>query len=86
MITMHGPSMSLTPEAYLSCPILVDPDLKVAKLYGMFHPQPDLRITVRSVFPIDPANQVRLILTPPPSAGRNVDTGKPCLRLVKVAA
>jgi thioredoxin-dependent peroxiredoxin len=54
-------------------PILADPDLTVAKLYGMFHPKADPKVTVRSVFIIDPQKKVRLTLTYPPSAGRNVD-------------
>ncbi|KGI78670.1 peroxiredoxin [Oleiagrimonas soli] len=54
-------------------PLLADPDLAVAKLYGMFHPKADPKVTVRSVFIIDPQKKVRLTLTYPPSAGRNVD-------------
>ncbi len=54
-------------------PILADPELKVAKLYGMFHPEADAKVTVRSVFIIDPKKKVRLTLTYPPSAGRNID-------------
>jgi alkyl hydroperoxide reductase subunit AhpC len=37
----------------------------------MIHPQSDPAVTVRSVFVIDPLKKVRLILTYPPSAGRN---------------
>ena len=54
-------------------PILADPELQVATLYGMFHPKADAKVTVRAVFVIDPQKKVRLILTYPPSAGRNVD-------------
>lgn len=54
-------------------PIIADPDLKIAKEYGMFHPAADAKVTVRSVFLIDPDNKVRVILTYPPSVGRNVD-------------
>ncbi len=57
----------------LNYPLLADPALDVAKLYGMFHPRADPKVTVRSVFIIDPNRKVRLILTYPPSAGRNVD-------------
>ena len=57
----------------LNYPLLADPALEVAKLYGMFHPKADPKVTVRSVFVIDPQKKVRLILTYPPSAGRNVD-------------
>lgn len=54
-------------------PILADPDLKVAKEYGMFHPKADALVTVRSVFFIDPKRVVRTVLTYPPSVGRSVD-------------
>jgi alkyl hydroperoxide reductase subunit AhpC len=37
----------------------------------MIHPDTDAKITVRSVFVIDPNKKVRLTLTYPPSAGRN---------------
>lgn len=54
-------------------PIIADPDLKIAKEYGMFHPAADAKVTVRSVFLIDPDDKVRVILTYPPSVGRSVD-------------
>lgn len=57
----------------LNYPILADPDLEVAKLYGMFHPKADPKVTVRSVFFIDPQRKVRTSLTYPPSVGRNID-------------
>jgi alkyl hydroperoxide reductase subunit AhpC len=57
----------------LNFPVLADPDRKVSDLYGMVHPEADPTITVRSVFVIDPAKKVRLILTYPPSTGRNFD-------------
>src|SRR5699024_4594581 len=57
----------------LNFPILADPDLEVAKQYGMFHPEADAKVTVRSVFFIDPDHKVRTTLTYPPSAGRSID-------------
>lgn len=57
----------------LNYPILADPDLAVARQYGMFHPEADPRVTVRSVFIIDPKGKVRTTLTYPPSVGRNID-------------
>ena len=54
-------------------PIIADPGLVIAKQYGMFHPEADAKVTVRAVFLIDPNNKVRVILTYPPSVGRNVD-------------
>src|SRR5690606_25107938 len=55
----------------LNFPLLADADLKVSRLYDMIHPEADPKVTVRSVFIIDPNKKIRLILTYPPSAGRN---------------
>jgi len=55
----------------LNFPMIADADARVANLYGMIHPEADATVTVRSVFVIDPNKKVRLILTYPPSAGRN---------------
>jgi alkyl hydroperoxide reductase subunit AhpC len=55
----------------LNFPLLADADRKVSTLYGMIHPESDPLLTVRSVFVIDPNKKIRLILTYPPSAGRN---------------
>ena len=52
-------------------PMLADNDQTVSQLYGMIHPMSDPTVTVRSVFVIDPLKKVRLILTYPPSTGRN---------------
>jgi alkyl hydroperoxide reductase subunit AhpC len=52
-------------------PILADADQKVATLYGMIHPESDPTLTVRAVYVVDPNKKIRLILTYPPSAGRN---------------
>jgi alkyl hydroperoxide reductase subunit AhpC len=57
----------------LNFPVLADADRTVSDLYGMVHPEADPSITVRSVFIIDPNKKVRLILTYPPSTGRNFD-------------
>ena len=51
--------------------MLADVDDKVANLYEMIHPQCDPTITIRAVFVIDPSKKIRLILTYPPSSGRN---------------
>src|SRR3546814_8760876 len=51
--------------------MIADPDGTVSKLYGMIHPECDATVTVRSVFVIDPSKKIRLILTYPPSTGRN---------------
>ncbi len=55
----------------LNFPLLADSDKKVANLYDMIHPNANDTFTVRSVFIIDPAKKVRLIITYPASCGRN---------------
>ena len=55
----------------LNFPVLADADRRVATLYGMVHPEADPTHTVRSVFVIDPNKKIRLIMTYPPSTGRN---------------
>jgi thioredoxin-dependent peroxiredoxin len=57
----------------LNFPLIADADRKASTLYDMVHPEADPSVTVRSVFIIDPAKKIRLILTYPPSAGRNFD-------------
>jgi thioredoxin-dependent peroxiredoxin len=57
----------------INYPLLADPERHVAALYDMIHPDSDPKLTVRSVFLIDPNKKVRLTFTYPPSAGRNVD-------------
>jgi thioredoxin-dependent peroxiredoxin len=56
----------------LSYPLVAD-DGSVAEAYDMVHPNSDPKLTVRSVFVVDPANKVKLTLTYPPSTGRNFD-------------
>ncbi len=53
----------------LNFPVLADADRKVS----MVHPEADPSITVRTVFIIDQNKKVRLMLTYPPSTGRNFD-------------
>lgn len=63
-------------------PLIGDPELKVAKLYDMIHPNAtgsakertaQDNLTVRSVFVIGPDKKVKLMLTYPMSTGRNFD-------------
>jgi thioredoxin-dependent peroxiredoxin len=56
-------------------PIIADEDKKVSELYGMIHPGSSTgnTLTVRSVFVIDPAKKIRLMITYPASTGRNFD-------------
>ncbi|SCW34924.1 1-Cys peroxiredoxin [Sphingobium faniae] len=60
-----------TQKYKLDFPMIADPDARVSTLYDMIHPESDPTVTVRSVFVIDPQKKVRLILTYPPSTGRN---------------
>src|SRR5690554_373430 len=62
-----------TQNCEVNYPILADADRKVATLYDMIHPNADATATVRSVFVIDPAKKIRLIITYPVSTGRNFD-------------
>ena len=57
----------------LDYPILADADQKVSRLYDMVHPEVDAKITVRSLYFIDPSKKIRAIITYPPSAGRNFE-------------
>ena len=47
--------------------------MKVAKKYGMIHPNASDTHAVRAVFIIDPAGIIRAILYYPASTGRNLD-------------
>ncbi|MCP2669341.1 peroxiredoxin [Maricaulaceae bacterium EIL42A08] len=55
----------------MNFPIIADVDRKVAELYTMIHPNADPKLTVRSVYVIDPNKKIRATFTYPPSAGRN---------------
>ena len=62
-------------------PMIGDPDLKVAKLYDMIHPNASGaaprtaadNATIRSVFIVGPDKKIKLILTYPMTTGRNFD-------------
>jgi len=71
----HGwaPDIAEVTGSELNFPIIADPDKTVSELYDMIHPGEGDTSTVRSVFVIDPANKIRLILTYPKSTGRNFD-------------
>jgi alkyl hydroperoxide reductase subunit AhpC len=60
-----------TQEIKMNFPVIADEDRTVAELYDMIHPNQTDKVTVRSVFVIDPNKKVRLTLTYPPSTGRN---------------
>ncbi|WP_448560633.1 peroxiredoxin [Trichothermofontia sp.] len=62
-----------TQNTTVNYPILADVDKKVSELYGMIHPNADAKVTVRTVFVIDPEHKLRLTITYPPSTGRNFE-------------
>jgi alkyl hydroperoxide reductase subunit AhpC len=62
-----------TQRVTLTFPIVADPDLEIAKLYDMIHPDQSETAAVRAVFIIDPAKKIRLTMTYPMSVGRNFD-------------
>jgi len=72
-----------TQGARVAFPMLGDADKKVATLYDMIPPAAVDSMTVRSVFFIDPAKKIRLILTYPASVGRNFDEVLRCIDALK---
>jgi alkyl hydroperoxide reductase subunit AhpC len=60
-------------HATVDFPILADADRKVSELYDLIHPHASATATVRSLFVIDPAKNIRLIITYPASTGRNFE-------------
>jgi alkyl hydroperoxide reductase subunit AhpC len=57
----------------LNFPVIADPDHKIAELYDMIHPNASDMFTVRSVFVIGADKKIKLMITYPPSTGRNFD-------------
>lgn len=62
-----------TQKTVVGFPIVADSDKSVSEKYDMIHPNASATATVRSLFVIDPAKKVRLIITYPMSTGRNFD-------------
>lgn len=62
-----------TQSTDVTFPIIADADLAIARAYDMIHPEQSETATVRSVFIIDPAKKIRLMMTYPMSVGRNFD-------------
>jgi alkyl hydroperoxide reductase subunit AhpC len=62
-----------TQNTTVNYPILADDDKKVSELYDMIHPNANAKVTVRTVFVIDPQRKLRLTITYPPSTGRNFE-------------
>lgn len=60
-----------TQDVEVNFPIVADENKEVAEAYGMIHPNASETHTVRSLFVIDPAKKVKLIISYPASTGRN---------------
>jgi thioredoxin-dependent peroxiredoxin len=65
--------INTTQNATVDFPIIADADRKVSELYDLIHPNASATLTVRSLFVIDPAKKIRLIITYPASTGRNFE-------------
>jgi peroxiredoxin 2/4 len=65
--------------ASIPFPVIADVDMRIAKLYGMIHPNASSTATVRALFIIDPKRVIRSLVYYPLNVGRNVDE---ILRLV----
>jgi thioredoxin-dependent peroxiredoxin len=65
--------INTTQKTVVGFPIIADADRKVSQLYDLIHPNASTTATVRSLFIIDPAKKIRLIITYPASTGRNFD-------------
>ena len=63
--------INTTQNTAVNFPIIADADRKVSELYDLIHPNASATATVRSLFVIDPAKKIRLVLTYPASTGRN---------------
>jgi len=66
-------------------PIISDPKGKIARLYGMIHPNESKIQTVRSTFFIDPKLKIRAIFHYPSSNGRNFDEIKRLLYALQIS-
>ena len=75
-VEQHGEwiqDINRTQNTVVRFPILADADRKVSELYDLIHPNASTTATVRSLFVIDPAKKIRLVITYPASTGRNFD-------------
>lgn len=61
------------PRQRIDFPIIDDSSLRIAKLYGMIHPESDNNKDVRGVFIIDPDNKIRAEFFYPQEVGRNME-------------
>ena len=67
------PDINETQNCVVDYPIIADEDKSVANLYDMMQLTASDKMTVRSVFFIDPNKKIRAMITYPASTGRNFD-------------
>ena len=60
-----------TQSTEVTFPIISDLDFSIAKSIGMYHPNLDSKVTVRTTYIISPDKKVKLMIQYPPSTGRN---------------
>ncbi len=60
-----------TQKVEMNFPVIADEDRSIAEAYDMIHPGVTDKVTVRTVFILDPQRKVRMTMTYPPSTGRN---------------
>ena len=65
------PDINETQNCVVNFPIIADEDKSVANLYDMMQLTASDKMTVRSVFFIDPNKKIRAMITYPASTGRN---------------
>jgi len=72
-----------TQSCTVNFPIIADQDRRIAQLYGMIAPNApgtlQGKLTVRTVWILDPANKIRLNITYPAPTGRNFNEILRCL-------
>lgn len=69
----------------ITFPVIDDVSMRVAKKYGMIHPNASDTHAVRAVFIIDPTGIIRAILYYPASTGRNFDEIKRMVMALQTA-
>jgi len=62
-----------TQNTEVNFPIIADEDKKVSNLYDMIHPNAANNNTVRTVYIIGQDKKIKLMITYPPSTGRNFE-------------